>query len=110
MEHIPHVLDLAGFLGLLYMYYVWEKSTLFGPSHNFQNAMKLALPQAALDYLLLKTHSEIGVGAAVGHIAIRGSAEVFEGLLKQSFEEYARYGRVLKGEEEPTGYGRYRVG
>jgi len=105
---IPVWLEAMGFLGLLYMYYVWEKSTLFGPSHNFQNAMKLALPQAGLDYLLLKSHSEVGVGAAVAHIAVRGSAEVFEGILKTQFEEIQeyggelqRYGRILKGEEEP---------
>jgi len=105
---IPIWLEATGFLGLLYMYYIWEKSTLFGPSHNFQNAMKLALPQAALDYLLLKSHTEIGAATAVAHIGVRASAEVFEGILKTQFreieeygEELQRYGRILKGEEEP---------
>lgn len=75
---VPHLLELGGLAALTWMYYNWEKSTLFGPDHPPLDALKLAVPQALIDFMLLKTRTEVGVGLAVGHIAGRGFLELVE--------------------------------
>jgi hypothetical protein len=75
-------LNLTGFIGLLWLYYNYEKTTLLGPDLSFGDTLKVAFPQAAIDYLLLKSGTEVGVGAAIGHVAIRSLAELAEMGLK----------------------------
>ena len=75
---IPNLLELGGLAALTWMYYNWEKTTLVGPDFPPLEALKIAVPQALIDFLLLKTRTEVGVGAAVGHIAGRGFLELLE--------------------------------
>lgn len=74
---IDHALKLATFGGILYFYKVlkddpWESSIV----------------NTVVDYALLNSKTEAGVGLAAGHIAIAAIAEAVEGYMKKRKEEY----------------------
>lgn len=82
---VNDLFKIGAFGALTWMYYQWEKTTLFGPGHPPLEALKIALPQALVDMALLGTRTEVGVGLAVGHMAGRGFLELLEsgiGLLE----------------------------
>lgn len=72
---IEHLLEILGFAGLFYTYYQWEKD-----DRPLEEVVAWALPQASIDYLLLKSRTDAGVAVVVGHLGGRGLIELFQSL------------------------------
>ena len=70
LSNLDKILEVGAFGGLVYTYMVLEDG----------NA-KVALPQACIDFMLLKSRTEVGVGSAVAHVGIRALMEWSPGSL-----------------------------
>lgn len=74
------LMQIAGFAGLAYTYWLWEKDDPDGKPRPLQLSVPVTLAQAGFDLMLLNSRTEIGVGTAVGHLAGRGAVEWLEGI------------------------------
>lgn len=67
LSNLDKFVDVGAFMGLYYAYHIMELGDF-----------KMAFPQAAIDFLLLKSGTEVGVSAALGHMGVRALIEGLE--------------------------------
>lgn len=60
LGNLDKIVEFGAFAGLILTYSDLEQGNL-----------RLAIPQATIDLLLLKSKTEVGVAAALGHVGIR---------------------------------------
>lgn len=64
LGNLDKIVEAIAFGGLFLTYHQLERGNV-----------KLALPQAAIDFMLLKSRTEVGTGAVVAHLGIRSLLE-----------------------------------